>query len=296
MSNEILAIDAGGSKIVAGTADGEGNILCSEKTPLPDGYDADGMIAAIIAAARKFLDRGPRACGIAIPGLADPARGIWKYSPFSQIADLPVARIVSDAVGLPVFIENDVNACALAERRFGACRDADSFMWVTLSNGVGGAIYLNGRLYNGETGNAGEIGHFIVEENGGFRCGCGRHGCLEAMASGRGISNAYLRDTGESRTAAEIADLARAGDAAARKAFDEAGGYVGKALSYCVNLLNIKTVVIGGGVSESFDLLEEPIRSALAARVFSQATSGVEVRRTALGYYAALVGAAAIAM
>lgn len=291
----MLAIDVGGSKIVAGIVDGDGNILESERIPLPDGYGADFLLEKITEAAGKLLVYGPCAAGITIPGLADPENGVWKYAPFSQIAEVPVARIVSRETGLPVYIENDVNACASAEKRFGACRSERSFLWMTVSNGIGGAVFLDGKLYTGENGNAGELGHFIVEEKDGFDCGCGRKGCLEAMASGRGISRLYRRGTGRDLSAKEIADLARSGDPAALKAYETAGGYMGKALSFCVNILNIGTVIIGGGVSESFDLLEKPINSALSERVFRQGNPRVEVKRTALGYYAALVGAAATA-
>ena len=295
MQNNILAIDIGGSKLVVGIVDAGGSVLQSQKELLPPEYDMDYILDVICRMAESYIDFNPVAAGVTIPGLADSQKGVWCYAPFSGISDVPIAEILSEKLNLDVYIENDVNACAVGEKIYGACKEKDDFLWITVSNGIGGALYLQGKLYTGATGNAGEIGHFIVEEDTEAVCGCGKCGCLEAMASGKGIERAYAKITGMHKTAQEIALQAKAGDAVSAEVFEKAGGYIGKALAYAVNLLNLQTVVIGGGVSESFDLLAPFISKALDKYIFRQGNRSVCIQKTGLGYYAALVGAAAVA-
>ena len=291
----VLAVDIGGSKLLVGTVDESGRVLNHERFALPPAYDGDYLMDKLCEMAQNQGQFSPRAAGVAIPGLADPEKGVWMYAPFSGLSDIPVAKILSERLGLPVFVENDVNACALGEKLYGACRNDENFLWVTVSNGIGGGLVLNGELYRGDGYNAGEIGHFIVDESGGHLCGCGNTGCLEAVASGRAISEAYRKLTGIDKTALEIAAAAKSGDENAKKAYADAGCFIGKAVAYCVNLLNLDKVVLGGGVAQDFDLLQEPIDGALKRYVFRQANPSVEVCQTALGYHAALIGCAAVA-
>lgn len=291
----VLAVDVGGSKIAVGMVDEKGGVSEVQKIELPNGYDSDFIVKTICEATAEYVKYDPAAVGMTIPGLCDAENGVWKYAPFSQISELPIAAVLGGRTGLPVYIENDVNACAIGEKAYGACREVDDFVWITVSNGIGGALFLDGKLYTGVTGNAGEIGHLVVEENTDFTCGCGRKGCLEAVASGFAISRAYRAETGRETSAAEVADLARRNDPAAKRVFERAGGYIGKAIAYSANLLNVETFIVGGGVSASFDLLEAPINAALERYVFRQGNPRVTVKRTALGYYAALIGAAAVA-
>ena len=194
-----------------------------------------------------------------------------------------------------MFADNDVNVCAIGEQMYGICKEDQHFLWMTVSNGIGGALVLNGEIFAGAENNAGEIGHFIVEEHNGNRCGCGRDGCLEAMASGRAIGAAYSRLIGAEKTTAEAAEAARNGDETARKVFEQAGAYMGKAIATAVTLLNLQRVVLGGGVMQNFDLLQQPIEAAIDRYVFRQANRKIVVERTGLGYDAALIGCAAIA-
>ena len=291
MEANILAVDIGGSKLVVGIVDGCGKVLTSEKYELPETYGISHILDTVFAAAEGLRTYAPVAVGVTIPGLADAENGIWEYAPFSGIGNIPIARLLSEGLHLPVYIENDVNACAVGEAMYGCCGDGEDFLWITVSNGIGGALYLNGKLYTGSCGNAGEIGHFKVEEHTDRRCGCGGVGCLEAMASGRAIAKSY----GQGVTAAEVARLARAGDPAARQAFEKAGFYIGKAIAGSLNLLNLSKVIIGGGVSLSFDLMEAAIREGIARYVFRQGNPNWQLQKTALGYHAALIGAAAVA-
>ena len=241
--------------------------------------------------------------GVTIPGLAKPDAGIWVYACFSGIRNVPIAQILSAQYGnKPVFIDNDVNACAWAERRFGVCKKTENFLWITVSNGIGGGLILNGEIYRGCFGNAGEIGHFNVVEENGFRCGCGNYGCLEAEAAGPGIARRYAALNKESpnvsalnTSAREIANRARAGDKTAQFVFEVTGRLIGRAASYAVNLLNLEKIVIGGGVSNSFDLLLPSMEASLRERIFREANPKVVFEKTGLGLDAGLAGAAALA-
>jgi glucokinase len=287
----ILGIDIGGSKVAAGMIDELGRVFRVEKERLPGGTTADSLLLAIESICGKTIggydfDK----IGITIPGLADAKNGIWVYAPFSGIQNFPIAEKIGGIYNKPVHIENDVNACAVAEKRFGLCKNIDDFLWITVSNGIGGSVFANGRLYTGCGGNAGEIGHIKVRDDDEFLCGCGDYGCAEAVAAGPGIKKRHGGDF----DAEQISDLARLGDAFAQKVMHETGYYIGKALSAAVNMLNPEMAVFGGGVSQSFDLIEAGIKDGLQRYMFKSANKNIKLAKTALSYNAALIGAAAI--
>ena len=291
----VLSVDIGGSKLAAGIVGSNGTVLRRHVQPLPAAIDTD-RLSAVIADAVEQVSVGfvPAAVGVTVPGLCDADKRVWRYAPFSGISDFAVGELLARLTGLPVFAENDVNACALAERRFGVCRNISDFLWITVSNGIGGSLFINGRLYTGSAGNAGEIGHLRVAENGRL-CGCGMRGCLEAEASGRAIAAKYRERTGAVCSAKEIAAAAKAGDGEAQAVYEEAGFLIGKAVAAAVNLLNPAVAVFGGGVSMDFPLLESGLRRAAAEYIFAAANADVRFVQTALGYDAALLGGAALA-
>jgi glucokinase len=240
--------------------------------------------------------------GATIPGLADPTRGLWVEASFSGIRDFPFGPVMEQEFGLPVSIDNDCNACALAERVFGCCRGVDDFIWITVSNGIGGCVFLKGAPYAGGSGNAGEIGHVVVEEGPAARpCKCGSAGCVEMHASGPAVATNYLSlggaqcIAGEPPSAKSIEALARGGDKTALAAYELEGLYLGRAVAAAVNLLNPRKVVIGGGVSLGFDLFWPSLERTLRSRIYRRANPSLIVEPTALGYNAALLGAAALA-
>ena len=295
-SRRALAVDIGGSKVLCGVVDNAGNVLRTQGEPLDTAKGLDGLMDAILRCGKAAL-AGEKvdAVGATIPGLTDAKRGLWVYAPFSGLANIPIAEMLAKAFGAPAKIENDVNACALAETRFGACKDTRDFVWVTVSNGVGGALVLDGRLYTGALGNAGEVGHLIVEEDArkALRCGCGRDGCLEAMASGFGLARRYAEP---GVTAKDVATRARAGEAKAREAMEQTGMYLGRGIALCANILNPSAVVLGGGVSQAFDLFSDALLREYRGRVFERANPGLKILPTALGYHAGLLGAATLAL
>src|SRR5881628_3870355 len=252
------AIDLGGTKLRAIAADLDGNVLGeiirpSEADEGPERV-IDRMIDTLQAAAGKagVSLSNLRAMGVASPGALDLVHGLVFEAPQLPGWDgVPLVQIMSKRLGIPALLENDANAAALGENRFGAGRGTRFLVYLTISTGVGGGIIIERKVYHGVSGAAGELGHMVVWFNGP-RCLCGERGCLEAIASGTGLvwRAEELIERGEAPVlermkrehddfgADEVADAARAGDEPARRLFDEAGLYLGIALADFVNIFN----------------------------------------------------------
>jgi len=295
MNKNIFCVDIGGSKLICAVLNPCGEMLDSVRKELPVGYTVDILLGYISNAYSKLKVFKPLACGVAVPGLCDYKTGKWLYSPFSGLENIPITKLIHEMTHLPTFADNDVNVSALAEKYFGVCRETTDFLWITVSNGIGGGLYLDNRLFRGQNLAAGEIGHIIVEENG-RKCGCGNKGCLEAHASGASIAAIYRERTGCDITAKEIAQKARSGEQAAIDVWREAGEHIGRAAASAVNLLGIDTIVIGGGAAEAFDLLEPAISSAVERYVFKRANPSVKILHSKPGSFAALMGCAALVL
>ena len=308
----LLAIDIGGSKLVTALCLVDSVINPSGKPfrllqkshrSLAPTTTTDELLAWLDSAVDEVFEAAHlskydiEAIGVNIPGLAEPVSGTWVYACFSGIRDFPIARILAEKYAKPVFIENDVNACALAEKFFGGCREVDNFLWVTVSNGVGGGLVLLGNIFSGNFGNAGEIGHFCVEEDEreAIRCGCGNFGCVEAQAAGPGIAKRFKNRTCRDATAATIATYAKQGDADALAVYEKTGYYLGKAIAASINLINPGKVILGGGVSESFELFAPVLKETVNRQVFRDANQNVVIEPTQLGSDAAVAGATALA-
>ncbi len=312
-----LAIDMGGTKTAAGIVDEAGRILAKRTIPTPRD-SPEAAVRAMAALSREVLvEAGPaRFAGLALPGTVDRRTGTLLQSASSGWRDVPFGDLVSRALGLPVSSQNDVDACARAEARFGGGRGLDTFFWMTVSTGIGGAVFSGGRIVGGPR--SGEIGHVVVNP-GGAPCGCGNRGCLEAEAAGPAWSRrarellnggaaapgGYLdradrsADRGAFRSSVDartVAEGARAGDPDCLRVVEECARYLASGLAAVFNLLDPDAVFLGGGVAESFDLLEDPIRRHLPSRVLDGRDRTFRVLKSALGYDAALVGAAVPAL
>ncbi|MDD3213764.1 MAG: ROK family protein [Eubacteriales bacterium] len=292
-----LCFDIGGSKYITGLVNDQGEVLCAERREW-DELTPKGVIASLIASGRQLLaahpEYAPDVIGVTIPGLAKAEEGLWVEASFSGIRDLPIGRLLREAFGLPVYGENDAKACALAEKLFGAAKHVSHFLYLTVSNGVGGAVFSDGRLLYG-SGAAGECGHVTVVENGRL-CKCGKNGCLEAYAAGPGLTRTYEELSGIRADGEHIAGLARRGETAALEAFRLEGVYLGRMIGMAVNLLSPDKVIIGGGLSLAFDLFEHSLAETVAGHVYRSANPAVTLTATPLGYYGGLLGAAALAL
>ena len=288
---------------MVGIVDPTGRVVSKEKVLLKPDIEENFVFETIIRLSRNLLkeyrNTGIDCAGVAIPGLADSENGIWIYSCFSGLRDLKVADILSNELKIPVFIDNDVNACAYGEKIYGSCREVNDYIWVTVSNGVGGGLIINGSLYMGAYKNAGEIGHINVVENG-YRCKCGNCGCLEAYVAGPAIARRYKEKTGyrcgyEALDAKSIAEAARKGDRHAREVYRETGHYLGKAIASAVNIINPQKVILGGGIAMDIDLFFAELKETVDDLKFKEANKDLIIEGTVLSYDAALIGAAATA-
>ncbi|NLI20807.1 MAG: ROK family protein [Clostridiales bacterium] len=292
-----LCFDIGGSKYVVGMVDGRGDVLCSRRD-VWRALSPEGVVRSLTQAGRALTAAYPQfipdVIGVTIPGLARAEEGLWVEASFSGIRNLPITRLLREAFGLPAYGENDAKACALAEKLFGMAKDTDHFLYLTVSNGVGGAMVSDGRLLYG-SGAAGEFGHVTVVE-GGRACKCGRQGCLEAYAAGPGMSRTYAELTGAPLEGVEIARRAREGEAAAREVFRREGEYLGRVIGAAVNILSPERVIIGGGLSLAYDLYQASLEETVTAHVYQAANPRLRLGPTPLGYYGGLLGAAALAI
>jgi len=295
-----LAFDIGGSKLVTGIINAKGEILTSRRV-FWDGLSQDSIIETVFNIGINVIKEfdGKIDCiGATIPGLADTINGIWVESCFSGVHEVPIVELLQNKFLVQAYIDNDVNLCAFAEKKYGVTKNCNDFIWLTVSNGCGGAIFIDGNLYRGTSSNAGEFGHIIVEDHDGDLCGCGNRGCLEAQASGHGIVRRYHRNGGkkEFTSSRMIADEAKKGDKIALSVFEKEGYYLGKAISAAVNVLNPEMVIVGGGVAQSYELFEKSMNDTIAKHIYKKANPNLIVMKTKVGYYAPLLGAGLMAL
>ena len=214
--------------------------------------------------------------GIGLAGLVDGTNGICRYSPFLNWRDVPLRDLLARRLELPVFVENDVNTLAIAEKWFGAGAGIDSFLTVTVGRGVGLGIVLNGHLYRGASGAAGEFGHTIVEP-GGPRCVCGKRGCLEALIAEPALIAEYKRRTRRAVTAPRLYELAANNDRVATEVLAAAGARLGRALANLVNILNPARIIVSGEGAAAGEALLGPARAALRANAFGDLGERVDL-------------------
>lgn len=240
-----------------------------------------------------------QAIGAGVPGLIDMQGNVLSSVNLGPIEGLNLRDALSRASGLPVVVANDANASAWGEKRYGAGRPYATVLMLTLGTGVGSGLILDGKLWTGIDGVAGEFGHVTVEPEG-TPCRCGNRGCLEQYASAGALMAAASKELSDGRrgevdSAEELATAARGGDPFAITLFERAGRYLGIGLAGAVNLLNLEAIVLGGGVAASFDLLIAPLRRELNSRAFAVNAARVRIVRGQLGDDAGLLGAAALA-
>ncbi|GLY32862.1 ROK family glucokinase [Kineosporia sp. NBRC 101731] len=309
-----IGVDVGGTKIAAGVVDADGRILERLRVPTPEGVDAiDTSIAEAVEQLKQTeAGRQVAAVGVAAAGFVNEHRTVVRFAPNIAWREHPLAESVGKRVGLPVIVENDANAAAWAEYRFGAGRGSTDVATVTVGTGVGGGIVLDGHLIRGAYGIAAEIGHLRVVPNG-RACGCGQTGCWEQYASGRALARSAfelaIRDPKAAAPLIEaaggkidglvgsmITEVALAGDPAAIGLFSELGRWLGEGIAALANVLDPAVVVIGGGVAEVGDLLLEPARKAYALHLSGGANRPhLQIRPAQMGNEAGIIGAADLA-
>jgi glucokinase len=296
-----LCLDIGGTKIAAGLADADGALVHSGVRPTPVGGSAEQVwdaVAALIAEELRAADGAARAVGIGCSGPIDLNNGTVSPINIAGWRGFPLRDRVAAAVpGLPVRLAGDGVCMALGEHWRGAGRGARFMLGMVVSTGVGGGLVLNGVPYVGRTGNAGHVGHVVVEGDG-ERCSCGGRGCVETVAAGPWLVR-WARANGWSAPpgagARELADAAATGDAVAVRAFHRGAGGLAAMIASVAAVCDLDLVVIGGGVAKSGRLLFDPVRAAVAEYARLDFLAGLSVIPAELGGEAGLVGAARLA-
>lgn len=313
MTRAAVGIDLGGTELRAAVVDEGGRVLSRAQTKT----DARGGPAAVIEQmAALFADVRdavpgvtPVGIGVGSPGPLDAEAGIVIGPPtLHGWRDVPLRDLLAERLGLPVRLDNDGHAAVLGEWRFGAGRGLSSFVYITVSTGIGGGIVVDGHLLRGRRGMAAHVGHMIVEAGSDVVCSCGNPGCWEALASGSALDRAgraaAAREpggtiariaAGNPVTARHVMAAAREGDDTALALVGREGRYLGAGIVSLLHLFSPERVVIGGGLSNGLDLLADPIRATIAARAMP-AFRDVPVGSSALGLDVGLIGAAALAL
>ncbi|WP_122817168.1 ROK family glucokinase [Nocardioides pantholopis] len=305
-------VDVGGTKILGGVVDEDGTVVEELRVESP-ATDVEAIEDAITDLVRTLRTRHEiSAVGVGAAGYIDKDRARVLFAPNIAWRDVDLKAELEERVDLPFVIENDANAAAWGEFRYGAAHDIDDLLMLTIGTGVGGGLVLDGELYRGAFGVGAEIGHLRLVPNGRL-CGCGNLGCLEQYASG----SALVRDARErardgdpaARPVLELAggdpelitgpmvhEAARAGDPFARDRFAEIGTWLGEAIASLAAVVDPAVTVLGGGVSEAGDLLLDPVRRAFGEQLTGRGyRPALEIRRATLGNRAGLIGAADLA-
>lgn len=307
-----VGVDVGGTKIAAGVVDEEGRILATvrRESPATDSEAIESTIADLVRDLRQ--DHAVEAVGVGAAGFVDVRRATVLFAPNIAWRDEPLKSELERLTALPVVVENDANAAGWGEFMFGAGKDVDDLLLVTVGTGVGGGIVLDGKLHRGAFGVAAEIGHFRVVPQG-RPCGCGNLGCWEQYASGTAlVRDAQERVRNGGSEAAEllrraggdldgvtgpiVTEAAREGDALAIDLIADLGRWLGEGIASLTAVLDPALVVIGGGVSEAGDLLLGPIRKHFRANLTAREhRPELSIRPAELGNKAGLIGAADLA-
>lgn len=308
-----IGVDIGGTKVLGGVVDGEGNILTTHREPTPSA-GGQALTETIIGVIQELLSQFEASTvGISAAGFVSSDRATMLATP--NIADwngINLQAEIYQEIKLPIVIENDANSAAWGEAKFGAGRGVENLMLLTIGTGIGGGIVNSDGLYRGAFGVAAEFGHMRVVPNG-VACGCGAHGCFEQYASGNALRR-FVREAIEAdpTRGAEIlamgngtlagilgnhiTEAARSGDEIAINAFNTVGEYLGAGIASLCMVLDPASVVIGGGVIDAGELLLAPTRAALATYMpFNALHPSPQIVPALLGNDAGLVGVADLA-
>jgi glucokinase len=305
-----IGADLGGTKMLVGVVDAEQRVL-HRSTASSQGLSQDDVLDTLERELRAAYEACPDAvaAGLGIPCTIDRKRGVAVQAVNLNLADVPIRDLMSERLGLPVFVDNDANVAAIAEHRFGAARDTENVVMLTIGTGIGGGLILGGKPYRGSTGAGAELGHMVIDLNGP-RCqgSCPSNGCVESLASGtvlaaEGLAVAEREPesalgrklaAGEPIDGRAVTDAGNAGDEAARGAIEGIGRMLGVALSSLANIFDPDVMVVGGGVIAAGELLLQPARAEVAARALPP-MNGAPVVAAELGPDAGMFGAAAMA-
>lgn len=280
MSRSILGFDVGGTKISAVAGNDSGEIIANVRRPTIKHLGKKRLIQQLVEMGREVMRKAGfdaiDSIGILFAGLVDQKKGVVISSPnILGLNNFNLASEIESHFGVPVILENDATGATIAERLFGSGKNTDNFVYITLSTGIGGGVFINGKLYRGSHGLAGELGHMVIMSNGPT-CGCGRKGCLEAIAGGKGIARRVSENISAVREsqlfstmspndidAHAVFDAKKHNDMFAQLIIEETVYYLAVGIVNIVNILDPELVIIGGGISRAGNDLFRPLRLAV---------------------------------
>lgn len=289
-----IGVDLGGTKILAGVVGRDGEVVrrVSEATPVSS---QDELLRALDSVVEALLGDDVAAIGFGIPSTIDQRSGRVLSSVHVPLADVDFRNRMAGRFGLPVGIDNDGNAAAIAEWRLGAGRGASNLVLITLGTGIGGGLILDGKPFRGSIGAGAELGHMVLDYDGdGCGPGCTGHGHFEAIVSGRAADELAERRFGPGADARRLVAAAEAGDAGPVADLAELGHRLGAGIASLVNIFNPELVIVGGGFADAGELILAPARETLAVEALEPLRDSVRIALAELGHEAGMVGAALV--
>lgn len=293
-----LGIDIGGTNLKIGLVTETGKLIDKDTTPTPKPRELQAVVGALAASVKAICekhDANPIGAGIGAPGVVDETMQTVLWAPnFNDWIGAPIRQTIADAIGLPVVMDNDVNNFAVGEHRWGAARQFKHFVACAMGTGLGGAVYINGKLYRGARGAAGEMGFTIISPDGPAIMD--RQGVLEAYV-GRAAFDRLVDDrfkTGEFPTPRRITELAAQDEPRAKEIHDILAKQLSEAAASWLHLLNPEAIIIGGGTTHQADYFFERFDFHLRQRALPPHTEKLQILPGQLGYYAGMLGAAAL--
>ena len=297
-----IGIEIGVNFISILLADFSANVIWRRRANLPDEASSDDYLyraeqlahtASDLAASRHLRLMG---IGVGVWGLVDHAKGVIRFAPNLMWHDIPLKENWEDKFHVPVYLENDANASALGEYYFGAGRNIENFIYMSMDIGVGGGIISDGILFHGSSGYAGEIGHMAIDPHGDL-CSCGKVGCLETMAGRRVIIKRYQSKTDQGElTLEEIIQRARAGERIAKSIFEDVAETLGVGIGNLVNIFNPQRIILGWSLGQAYDLLLPTLERSIRKNSLSDQMGKLDVVPFTNGADACLLGCVALVM
>jgi glucokinase len=310
MSRYSVGVDLGGTNITIALVDMKGKIKNKVKISTQIDKNPNFVVKTIIENIKLIIKDIPikqiTGIGVGAAGQIDHARGIIQFSPNLHWRNVPIAREIRKKINLPVMLDNDANVACFGEFLFGAGRGSKHIICVTLGTGVGGGIIIDGKIYRGANGSAGEIGHITVNVNG-RRCNCGNHGCMEAYVGAPHIKERAIEKIKSGRhsivvklvngslakiTPKILEEAALYKDRLALEIWEETGRYLGIGIASLINIFNPEKIVIGGGVANAGKFIFDPLCRTIEERALPIASQDTKVVRAKLGEEAGVIGAA----
>ncbi len=310
----VVGVDLGGTKILAAVFDKRHRILAREKKSTQAALGAHGVIKRVAECVNEALAAAAvphsavAALGIGVPGMVDAKRGVVHVAPNLGWHDVPLGKLLSKRIQIPVVVVNDVQAGTIAVKELGAGRGLRDFVCMFIGTGIGGGLVVRGEMYRGAGGMGGEIGHMVVVAHDGPKCGCGNRGCLEAVASrsavvrrivsamekGRKTVVRDLCDGDTMRVRSRIlAEAYREGDKLVREVIDDTCEYIGIGAANLINVLNPQAVILGGGLMQALgDKMLPRIAKAARAHTIAASDKRVRILDSGLGDDAGILGGA----